>query len=263
MRRACVAVLFAAVVVAPVYADVTLKQSAEGKGMGMSGKMPVTTFIKGNKMRTDTVMSDRTRTMIYDVDGQKMYIFDSKKKEADVWDMAAVAQEIAKGTDPSATKASFKPNGQSKVFGARTAAGYDMEITTPAMNDSKDKDMAMTTTLTAAIWIVKDAPGASDFSRFYRNAVERGWIFGDPAGAKASPGQARATAEMYRQIALVGGVPFESTMDIKLNATGPMAAMMSRMGAITIASSFVSVETTALTDDLFAPPADYKLNMKK
>ena len=41
---------------------------AAGKGMGMCGTMTTTTYIKGNKMRTDTVIGDTTRTMIFDVD---------------------------------------------------------------------------------------------------------------------------------------------------------------------------------------------------
>ena len=52
------------------------------------------TYIKGNKMRTDTRWATRRSTTIFDVDAQKMYIFESGKKEADVWDMAAFAQEV-------------------------------------------------------------------------------------------------------------------------------------------------------------------------
>ena len=57
---------------APVaFADVTVKSTGAGKGMGMGGTMTTTTYIKGNKMRTETVMGDTTRIMIFDVDAQK------------------------------------------------------------------------------------------------------------------------------------------------------------------------------------------------
>ena len=39
--------------------------------------------------------------------------------------------------------------------------------------------------------------------------------------------------------------------------------MVARMGNMTMTSIVESVDTTALADDLFAPPAGYKLNMKK
>ena len=37
-------------------------------------------------------MGDKTQTTIFDLDAQKMYMFESGKKEADVWDMGAFAQ---------------------------------------------------------------------------------------------------------------------------------------------------------------------------
>ena len=37
------------------FADVTIKSTTTGKGLGMSGTMSGTTYIKGNRMRTDTV----------------------------------------------------------------------------------------------------------------------------------------------------------------------------------------------------------------
>ena len=81
-----------------------MKSDDGGKGMGMSGTSPATTYIKGNKMRTDIVIGDTTRTTIFDVDAQKMYSFDSKKKEADVVGHGGSSpQDIAKNVDTSAT----------------------------------------------------------------------------------------------------------------------------------------------------------------
>src|SRR5690242_2728254 len=89
----------------PARADVTIKQTTDGKGMGMGGKSTGTTYIKGNKMRADMVVGDKTQTTIFDLDAQKMYMFDSKKKEADVWDMGAFADELSKSVDASSLKA--------------------------------------------------------------------------------------------------------------------------------------------------------------
>ena len=70
--------------------------------------------------------------------------------------------------------------------------------------------------LTGPVWIVKDAPGAAEYNAFYKAAVEKGWIFGDPRAAKAQPGQARAMAEMYNHFAEVGGIAYESDIQIKI-----------------------------------------------
>ena len=48
----------------------------------MRGKTSGTTYIKAARMRTDVVDGDKTLTTIFDLDAQKMYSFDSKKKEA-------------------------------------------------------------------------------------------------------------------------------------------------------------------------------------
>jgi hypothetical protein len=246
----------------PAQADVTLKQTTSGKGLGISGTASGVTYIKGNKMRSDVVMGDKTHTTIFDVDAQKMYVFDSKKKEADVWDMATFGAELSKSVDTGSASASLKPNGQTKQIAGHSAAGYDMQVSmASAMGGSKD--MSMTVTLAGPVWIVKNAPGSADYARFYKAAVEKGWIFSDPRGAKAQPGQAKAMAEMYRQMAEIGGIPYATDMQIKMSGSGPMAGLLSRMGNVTMTTTVEGVDVGPLADDLFAPPAGYKLNQKK
>ena len=121
----------------------------------------------------------------------------------------------------------------------------------------------MTVKLVGPMWVVKDAPGTREYMAFYKAAVDKGSIFSDPRAAKGSPGQAKAMAQMYKQLAETGGVPYETEMQIKMDGEGPMAAMMAKMGGMTMTTSVQSVETGALADDLFTPPAGYKLNARK
>jgi hypothetical protein len=262
MKRVFAATLLSLGLALPAHADVTLKQTTGGKGLGISGNASGATYIKGNKMRTDLVTGDKTQTTVFDVDAQKMYIFDSKKKEADVWDMATFGAELSKAVDVSSVKASVKANGQTKQIAGHAAAGYDMDVSMQASMGGS-KDMNMTVALTGPLWIVKNAPGSADYARFFKAAVEKGWIFSDPRGAKAQPGQAKAMAEMYKQIAEIGGIPYETIVQIKMGGSGPMAGLLARMGNVTMTTTVDSVETAALADDLFAPPAGYKLNLKK
>ena len=262
MKHVMLAGIMALALAAPARADVKLTENVGGKGVGMSANMPVTTYIKGLKLRSDSTSGDTVRTTIFDVENQKMYIFDSKKKEADVWDMADFGKQLAAADNGEGT-ASFKPNGQTKQIGGKTATGYDMNITMPStMGDAKN-GMKMTVTLTGTTWIVKGAPGTTDFQKFYSAAADKGFIFTDPRAAKAQPGQARARVQMYRQMAATGGVPYEYLMNIKMSGEGPMAGMMARMGNIEMTSSVQTVEVVQLSDDMFAPPAGYKLNQKK
>ena len=247
---------------APAYADVTIKQTVSGKGLAMPASAMSTTYIKGDRMRTDFVDGDRIRTTIYDVEGQKMYIFDSKKKEADVWDMAAFGDEIGKNVDPSSVKGSFKANGQTKSVSGKNASGFDLNVEMRAAA-AGGRDLSMNVVLAGPVWIVKGGPGTADYQHFYKSAVDKGWIFTDPRAAKAQPGQAKAMAEMYRQVVSAGGIPYETTFDISMSGEGPLAALMAKMGHSTMNSAVDSVETGALADDLFAPPAGYKLNPRK
>jgi hypothetical protein len=262
MKRVFVATILGLGLALPAHADVTLKQTTGGKGLGISGNASGATYIKGNKMRTDLVTGDKTQTTVFDVDAQKMYIFDSKKKEADVWDMATFGAELSKAVDVSSVKASVKSNGQNKQIAGHSAAGYDMDVSMQAAM-AGGKDMNMTVALSGPLWIVKNAPGSADYARFFKAAVDKGWIFSDPRGAKAQPGQAKAMAEMYKQIAEIGGIPYETVVQIKMGGSGPMAGLLARMGNVTMTTTVDSVETATLADDLFAPPAGYKLNQKK
>jgi hypothetical protein len=264
MKRllALVALIALAAPAAPAFADVTIKATGSAKGIGMSGNMVTTTYIKGNKMRTDTVVGDTTRTMIFDVDAQRLYSFDSKKKEADAWDMQAFGDTIQASVDTSGMKASIKPNGQTKQIAGKSATGYDMEMSMPSTMGGKS-GMKVTVFITGPIWIVKGAPGTAEFINFYKGAVEKGWIFSDPRGARGNPGQAKAMAEMYRQLAATGGIPYEQEMNVKMGGEGPMAGMLAKMGNITSSTTVQSVETGTLAADLFAPPAGYKIKEQK
>ena len=261
-RLAFVALVAFVASVATASADVTVKSSGSGKGLGVGGDMTTTTYIKGNKMRTDAVMGDRTISMIFDVDAQRLYSFDSKKKEADAWDMQAFGSTMNQSVDTAGIKSSIKPNGQTKQIAGKAATGYDMEMSVPAMMGGKG-GMKMTMLLTGPIWIVKGAPGTAEFINFYKGAVEKGWIFSDPRGAKGNPGQAKAMAEMYRQLAATGGIPYEQEMNFKMSGDGPMAGMMAKMGNITMTTTVTSVETTPIAADLFAVPAGYKVKEQK
>ena len=263
MKRVILTAVLALGVALPSFADVTVKSKVAGKGMGgASLETTSTTYIKGNKMRTETVTGDTTRSMIFDVDAQKLYSFDSKKKEADVWDMADFGKQISANVETGGMKASVKANGQTKELLGKSAAGYDMDIEVPATMGGKD-GMKMTVHMTGPMWIVKGAPGTQEYITFYKAAIDKGFIFSDPRAAQGQPGQAKAMSEMYRQLAATGGIPYETEMSIKMSGEGPMAGMMAKMGNITSTSTVQSIETTALAADMFAPPAGYKLNVKK
>lgn len=261
-RRLIIALVALVALAAPAYADVTVKANVAGKGMGMQGNTQTVTYIKGSKMRTEMTNGDTTRVSIFDLDAQKMYSFDTKKKEADSYDIQRMASDMQKSVQINDMKVSLKPNGKNKDILGKSATGYDMEISLPATMGGEN-GIKMTVTLFGPMWIVKGGPGSADYMNFYKSAVEKGWFFSDPRAAKAQPGQAKAMAEMYRQMAEAGGIAYEQEMNIKMSGDGPMAGMFAKMGNISMATTVTSVDTATLAADLFAVPAGYKIKEQK
>ena len=241
-------------------ADVTLKSTTTGQGIGMSGTMTGTTYIKGDRMRVESVTGSKTATSIYDIGAQKMYVINDKKKEVEVWDMASVGQEMSKAVSTDSIQATIKPNGQTKTVAGRNAEGYDLHIVVPTVLGGPG-GIQMTMVLTGVSWIAKGAPGSEDYAAFYRGAAEKGWIFSDPRAAKGSPGQAKAMARMYTEFAAIGGLPLETQMDIKGEGGGIMGAMMSKLG-LSMTTVTDSVDTAPLADALFQVPADYAVKQR-
>jgi hypothetical protein len=264
MKPTIVAILLLIAWASAASADVTLTQTMSGKALGLSGEAQGTTHIKGNKMRSDVVHGGKTITTIFDLDAQTMTMFDTKKKTADVWDMAAFSAEMSNTVDTAQMKASLTPTGQTKQIAGQNAAGYALEISMPA-TIAGNADMSMIVNMSGPVWIVKDAPGSADYIQFYRTAAEKGWVMSDPRATKASPGPARAMTEMYRQLAEAGGIAYEIDTQISMSATGsnPLGAMLARMGNASMTTVVQGAETTPLADDLFAVPAGYKTNEKK
>jgi hypothetical protein len=262
MTRTIPIALLALVFCAPASADVTIKSTGTGKGLGMSGTTTSTTYIKGQKMRVDNVLGNKATTTIFDVENQKMYLLDPKKKEVDSWDMAAFSQELSQAVSVDGMQAAMRPNGQTKSVAGHETEGYDMDIVVPATIGGAS-GMKVTILLTGVAWIAKGVPGTEEFATFYNGAAEKGFIFSDPRAARASPGQARAMAQMHAEFARIGGVPYESQMNIKAQGEGMMGSMMAKMGGMSTTTTTDSVEVGPLADDLFQPPADYKVKVQE
>jgi hypothetical protein len=262
MKRSIFAVLVIAWLATPAFADVTMKSTVVSKAMGTNNTMNSVTFIKGNKMRTDMVTGDTTRSSIMDTDTMKMYSFDSKSKEVTVYDMAKLAADIGKNVQISDIKASVKANGKTKQVSGKAASGYDMEVSVPAQMGGA-KGMKMTVTLVGPVWIVKGGPGTAEYMAFTKNSSEKGFLLGDPRAAGAQAGQAKAMSEMYRQLAATGGIPYEMEMSVKMSGEGPMAAAFEKMGNISTLTTVTSVETTTLAAEMFSAPAGYKVKEQK
>ena len=110
-----------------------MKSTITSKGMGTGGTTTSTTYIKGNKMRTDTVTGDTTRSTIFDIDTHEDVSRSiRRRRKSTSTTCTKLAADIAKNVQVSDIKASVKPNGQTKQISGKSANGYDMEVSVPA-----------------------------------------------------------------------------------------------------------------------------------
>ncbi len=234
---------------APLRADVTISSTLAGKGMGDAG-MASKSYIKGTKMRTETA----GRVTIMDAATRQMISLNPEKKEAVVYNLAdlqANMQQMIAG-EPKVT---MTPNGQTRTILNTPCAGYDLAMSIPM----KMGDNTMAMNMTGAIWIAKGVPGASDYAGFYTAAAENGLFFGNPDAARG-PGSAqlKSTVEMYRKIAALGGIAYQTEMQMKFDADGMMGSMMNKMGGGGLTTTVTAVSTEAVDASMFTVPADYK-----
>ena len=250
-------VLFCSLAVTPAFADLTLKQKTSGKGaIGSMAEGESTTYVKGMKFRSDTTNGDRRTSMVMDAGTSQMIVFNHDKKEAEVYDMAKMGEQISELVSVSEVKSSFTPTGQTRQVAGQTCAVHDVSVTMPV----KIANMPMTMAMSGPYCLVKNGPGQADYAAFYKAASERGLFFGDPRAAKASP-MPRAMTEMYRKMSELG-VPYAMDVTIKTTGDGPMAALMGKMGSATMLSEVTAVSADPIADSIFEIPAGYKIQKR-
>lgn len=248
------AVFLCGLAAAPASADVTLKQKTSGKGaIGAAAEGESVAYVKGLKFRSDSTAGNRSTSMLMDAGGSQMVVINHDKKEAEVFDMSKMGEQMSELVTVSDIKSSFTPTGQTRQIAGQTCTVYDVSITMPV----KIANMPMTMSMTGPYCLVKNGPGQADYAAFYKAAAERGLFFGDPRAAKASP-LPRAMTEMYRKMSELG-VPLAMDVTIKTQGEGPMAALMGKMGNAVMTTETTSVSTDPIADAMFEIPAGYKV----
>ncbi len=258
MQRFLTCFIFVSLAVSPLGADVTIVSTLAGKG-GVAGMIggnegKTTAYIKGTKMRTE---GDR-HVMILDAATGQMISLDPKKKEAVIHDLTKIQASMQKAIagEPSVQ---IKPNGQTKTILATACTGYDMAISVPMKMGNETLPMMMS----GPIWVAKGVPGTSDYVTFYQAAAQSGLFFGNPEAARGQGGaQLKSTVEMYRTIATLGGIAYETEMALEFGGSGMMAGMMNKVGGITMITTVTSVSTEPISAEMFTIPAGYSTTNK-
>ncbi len=245
------------------HADVTVTSTTAGKASFINLGGTTTNFIKGNRMRADSVMGGRTDALIIDIDGKRFVNIDDRKKSATVTPLASIADELGKvgvgGMQASLTKTSRVE----KVAGYSCTV-HDISVSVPFSPTGKmGEGMDTTMLLSGTVCLSTTAPGLADYQKFYRASADSGFIFGDPRTAKSPTGaaQAKAYAELTRKMA-AAGMALESHVTITAKGDNPIAGMMAKLAASNISTTVTQIVVGDLPADRFDVPAGYKVKTK-
>ncbi len=242
---ACVLAVFAS----PAAADVTIKITTSG-AMGTSSTVM---YIKGAKMRQDIGMSGQQLSSIIDASAKQMIVLDPNTRQATVYDLSKLADEMQKTANPQDAKVSLTPTGQTKELLGRTCTGYTLALgftaSLPApVPGQSPAPRNVQVNIGGPVWLAKNAPGTDDFTSFFKAASESGLFFGAGPGGAQNP-QARGMALMYQAFANAGGLPYEQEISVNL------AGMSVQPPPVTMTVTGVSTEP--ISDDMFTVPAGY------
>lgn len=247
-------VLIAAVLLAapPLAADVTMTATTSFEGPGPDGSGETVTKISGMKSRTENHMGRHSSVTLMDLDKKEMVVLNERRKRAEVYDMAPVAQQQVQ---LQTHEVSLEPTGTK-----RQAAGYGCEDhNLEARIEAGMEAMQLQVVMSGVVCLSKDAPGQEEYAAFYQTMAERGLFLGDPDAAQAQPGRERGMSEMYRKMS-EKGIALISDITIGFEGSGPMAAMMGRM-KFESKTTVTSISTDALPASDFSTDG-YKVKRK-
>ncbi len=254
IRRSLALALALAACSLPAAADVTLRQKVALSGM-MSMQGDSVTYIKGHKMRIESNMGKSSTVMLMDLDAKKTIILEGKKAEA--FDVSQMMQQQAIIAEAD-IEFDMKPTGQKREVAGQSCDEHQLTVLVKTKPAADNPMGAMNVKMSGPGCSVKGAPGYEEYLAFYNHAVKIGYFFGDPRAAQAQPGRERAMTVMTKKMA-EAGLPYWSNFKVSFEGEGPMAAMMAKMGGMTMDSTVTEVSTAPLADDLFQVPAGVKV----
>jgi len=246
------------------YADVTVVTTTAGKASIIDVGGTSTNQIKGNRMRTDSVLGGRDNSLIIDLDGRRFVDVDDKKKSATVTPLDTLREHLDK-VGAGTIQATLTKTTQTKKIAGYDCTVHDITVNLPFsptghVGDGMDLNMLMS----GQVCLSTSAPGLADYQKFYRASADSGFVFGDPRIVKSPTGaaQAKAYAELTRKMA-EAGMALESHVTISATGSGPMAAMMGKLAASDITSTVQQISTGELPAEKFDVPAGYKVKTQK
>jgi hypothetical protein len=274
MKRWLATTLAVLVCSAALRADVTIVQTTTVEGgmaamaaqAGAGNLSPkMTTRLKGQRTRTDVETGQVSIATIMDLASKQIIILRLDQKTATVSTVPAAMTppEGAAAVKPpvASVDGTVKPTGKSQVLDGFKCDEY-LFTTRMNMGEVTGRQMppeaaammqGVTMVMNGSMWVAKDAPGAGEFLAFQKAASANAMAAVTGASGVNIPGMEK----LMKAMADLQGLAYLTEMTINIEGTGQMADMMRQMGAMKVTTKVNSINTDAISDDLFKVPEGY------
>lgn len=216
-----------------------------------------TTYIKGAQMRLEVVQAGEATTTLYDVPGGTTITLDPKKKRAELRDISARIAELERQYPRERVMVTIAFTGATKELVGAPCDEHAFRIRVPMTRDG-----SLALMMTGSAWVAKDAPGADDYARFAKGAIERQVALGPASRNMILQAITRAQTELYRTLGGLRGIPYLIDMTLNVDGHGILAGMLNKLVSGTRTSAVTKVALEPLSDALFVIPDGWKREKK-
>jgi hypothetical protein len=192
---------------------------------------------------------------IYDAATGRIVILDRDKQQAEVHNAASAAAQVEKDLASDLITVDLKPTGRSQQLLGVRCEEYAFMLKAPLTGN-------VMLLRSGTAWIAREGPGVDEYVAFFRGAGPV-LVAGSVRTPKTVLAVDRTDTELYRRIAVLGGIPYAMEMKLEVQGTG-LAARMLR-GSLTWSRTVTTtaVETAAVPEQTFAIPAGWKTKLHK
>lgn len=256
---------------AALRADVTLVQTTTIEGgmaqmaaqSGQNISPTITTKIKGSKSRTDVVSGPINISTIVDLAAKQLIILRADQKTATiVTPPAASTTPTAQGPTMGAT---VKPTGKSQTIDGVQCDEYTFTTSVDMSSMSANAQMppeaaammkGVKILVAGSAWMAKDAPGAAEYVAFQKT-LSASDLASSASGmvGMSIPG----LREALKAMSSANGVTYLNESTITFEGEGQMVEMMKQMGPMKVTTKVSSINTDAISDELFKVPEGYTI----
>lgn len=259
VSRTCCAAVLCVMLAAPVLltADVTIIETTRANIGGRTIDGVRTTYIKGPRMRLESLQGNDAATTIYDTPAGMTIALDAKNKRAELREAAVRNAELERLYPRARVAVTLRTTGAVRALAGASCDEHAFVIRVPMTEDD-----SLALMMTGSAWMAGDAPGADDYAAFAHAAIERQIVLGFSSNNRILLAITRGQTELYRALGELRGVPYLVDMNLKVDGHGMLAGIVNKVVSGSRTSTVTKVTVAPLADALFEIPEGWKRQKK-